>query len=249
MSDNSLFENTNQEPKTVKWEDLVGDDKKFKTQDDVAKKIVSSDEHIQRIERENEEMRKALAEGKTVEDIIRRQEELYAKQRQQASNNGTPPSEEPEQKAESKFNPEDIERIVEERLSQREQTSTRQRNLNSVADKMKQDYGTDVRQVWEQIKTDMSVDEEGLRNMASSNPQVVLSLARSIRPVAPPKPSVDVFGTTIDSSKNLTSGVVPKGRTNKYYNEIMKKQGGTLTGQQASQRLKDAQVLGEAFFE
>src|SRR6185369_12687153 len=68
----------------VKFEDLVGEGKKFRDQDAVAKKIVHSDAHIARVEREAAEMRETIAKLQaqvqandrlsTIEDLLRKGE-------------------------------------------------------------------------------------------------------------------------------------------------------------------------------
>ena len=45
------------------FEALVGEGKKYKTQDDLAKSVLHKESHIQRIERENAELREALTKN------------------------------------------------------------------------------------------------------------------------------------------------------------------------------------------
>jgi hypothetical protein len=146
-----LFQNDDNsavsEPVTIEdknyLEDLVGEDKKFKSVEDLAKGKAESDAFIRKLQEENEGMRQELKTRISLQEFMDKQEQM----RKNEPANSVPENTTSESSAETKttnqsnFKPEDIEKLLEKKLAEREQQSNTQRNMAAVVNRLKEVWG------------------------------------------------------------------------------------------------------------
>jgi len=139
MSDQTVFEQketeeVQTEQKSDKTEAgplalLVGEGRKYKTQEELAKAYMNADEHISKLSDENRELREQVASGKTIDSVLER---IEANRREQGDT--TP--------VQSKgVSAEDIAKIVEQTITGRETARTREANQVKADRMLKEKYG------------------------------------------------------------------------------------------------------------
>lgn len=169
MSDQDVFTGTDEVPvPDVKYDDLVGEGKKYKTNDDAAKALAHKDQYIKRLEQENAEAREAAASRMNEEDFLKKLEEVTRKSPE--------PREQPvvqrDEPEKSAVTPEDIERILETREAKRQ----REANLSSVTTKLQETFGDEYKsRVQSQAKA-LGVDTSFLTDVAAKNPTAFYKL-------------------------------------------------------------------------
>lgn len=190
MSDQDPFA-TNEpvlDPEKNYLEDLVGDDKKYKTPEDLAKAAVHKDLFIEQLKRENAEAREALAKRINEEEFLKKLEQVARPKSPEPQDPPVTPRDEP---VASAITPDKIEEI----LDQREAKRTREANLSSVTSRLQELYGDDYRsRVQSQAKA-LGVGTDFLTDVASKNPQAFYRLLgldqkREDSFSPPPRPSL-----------------------------------------------------------
>jgi len=174
-------------PDTVTVDQLVGEGKKFKTADDLAKSKVHADLHIGNLEKELSELRAELQGRLAMEQLLEKIQKPAP----------TPPADQkivepqPRQDAGSQKDlAEEVRKLVEqERI--KEKVSA---NLEKVRNELKNRFGADYNQKLETIAAELSVSKEFLTDMAKTSPTGFLKLVDSVakpdkdKPIVPPAP-------------------------------------------------------------
>src|SRR5574343_1896243 len=129
-------ENTNVDVITAN--DLVGEDKKFKTVDDLARGKAEADRVIQARERELAELREELAKRTGLEEVL---------ERLKTQNNQTPPdnsgSTTEHKPAAVALSDEDLERRIEELTAKKTEEQRIKENVAVVANRLIEEFGSE----------------------------------------------------------------------------------------------------------
>lgn len=244
----SLLGNTedNQlDPNKNYLEELVGEDKKFKSVDDLAKGKFMSDLHISILEKrldESREMYKEAAEkakaAEKIEDLLTRLES----QANLSSREHTPNSNEDTKTA---LDPTQISSLIAQEVSKLDSQKKQDQNFNTVMEKVREKYGESYsRTLAEQAKEmDLSADE--VDALARRNPKAFFRTfgLDEVR-------SMESFQTPPNSGRSSTFAPNVQKRTMSYYQNLKKAQPDLyLDPKIAKQMDKDALALGEAFFD
>lgn len=166
----------------VKFEDLVGDGKKFRDNDAVAKKIVHADKHIENLEKELSELRADLQTRTTVEAMLN----SIQKPTQPST------SEIPDTNRQEPGSPVNIAEEVQKLLRVEKDKDRREANVNVTREGLKERFGPDYNQKLTEIASALEVSKEFLTSMAQSSPSGFLKLVDSVakpdnnRPATPP---------------------------------------------------------------
>lgn len=148
--------------------ELVGEGKKYKTQEDLAKAAVHKDAFIEQLKRENAEARQALQERINMEQFLERVE--AAKPPKSPSDPVTTPGERDQQ--DSAVTPEDIERILEDRETKKKRAA----NLQEVEKRLKETFGTGWKQKVQEKATALETSTTWLTDVAARNPKAFFDL-------------------------------------------------------------------------
>ena len=228
----SLFENAPTDPVAA----LVGEDKKFKTVEDLAKAKIESDNFIEQLKREQAELRAELQSRPTAVDrsqeILDRLEALKK----------TPVTEQqvnqPLERTEvNGLSVDDVERVLE----QREQKARAQANINTVKAELQKVYGDKYGQALKLLAEKNGLNTQALDQLAAQSPQLILNLMGQVK--------VDTGFTPPSSSVQTefapTSGTA---RTKSYYNKLKAEDRTKYFSREVqTQMYKDAMALKEAF--
>lgn len=210
----NVFEGTTEGTTTTISQDLiaelVGDGKKYKTVEDLARSRLEADIHIKRVEKENAEMRTQLEKAKSVEDI------LEAVKAQSASANETPDPD--KQVATPGLTAEQVAKMVAEQVAGQRTKEVRDANRTLANTKMIELYGDKAQEVF--LKEAPTPALQAIyKELAEVNPEKFVALFQK---PASAQQGVDTGGKNT-AALNLTqgSGVVQPG-TQAFYAKLRK---------------------------
>lgn len=187
MSD--LF--TEQAPEAT-FEDLVGEGKKFKDPDALAKKVVHADKHIDNLEQELAEMRTELSARLKVEEMLDKFKPAPAEPTREV------PAHNPQEPGSKEI---DLTAEVQRLLRAEKDKDKRDHNIEATRDGLKERFGPDYNQRLLEIAGDLSVSKDFLTQMAASTPTGFFKLIDSVaerdntRPLHAPQPNRDPLKT------------------------------------------------------
>lgn len=231
----SLFD----EPTEVRFEDLVGPDKAYKTPEDAAKALIEKDRFIEQLKGENGTFRTELQARLSLEELA---ESLKVPNGEPpASNRGAPGSNKQDDPA-----PVDIKAEVQRLLSEERTTDKLKSNLAKAKEAAKQMYGGDYNATLRQIATELGVSDKFLNDVAASSPEAFVKLLTGVkapdtnRPSAPP-----------ESSQDFTrQGQNPNRRNQAYYTNLRKTDLATYMSKRVQNEMhREAMLQGSKFFE
>lgn len=238
----SVFEETKpQESPTAKelsneeiLTNLVGEDKKFKTVEDLARGKKESDDFIERLLSEKEEMRKELQKAITMEEL---KTQLTSKE--EPSTEKTEPSN--FERNEGSLSEDVVQKMLDERLNEFKTSSVQEQNEAETVKKLRDIYGDDdnIRMALSQKSREIGVPMDELKNYARTNPNLLLGLMKP--EVSTPKPS-----PSVDTGKIPTTG---SKKNYAYYEKIRKEDKNLYYSAKIQQEMhKAAQEQGEGFY-
>lgn len=218
--------------------ELVGDNKKFKTVEDLARGKFEADQYIEILKKRSDDF---------LDDYLQLRDESIAKARlqeyqpePQSSNNPPPVKEE-----KPAIDPNELDTFVTRKIRENEAAKKQQDNFRLVETKLRERFGDNFSSVLKQESQKLKMDTETVNNLARNQPEVLLRLVG-----ADQQPGQDLFQTPPRSSQR-TDNFAPRGpekRTWSYY-QNMKKVNPELYKDRktAVQMTKDAVELGDAF--
>lgn len=212
-TDNSFF-NDEELDDNIPLDALVGEGKKYKTPDDIAKAIVHKDRHIANLEREARELREKSGTSRTVEEI------LSALKNNPNSN----PVEKPldaNEGANPALRPEDLVSKVVQELENRKAVDAAKSNMKQVQDKLVELYGRGYPAKLAEMADEKGIPRETLEELAQKSPKGFFNILG----VDPTKGKTMLFNDapkgSVDPLRNTTR--VPSGtRDRAYYDNLRK---------------------------
>lgn len=214
------FDQTIIDPTKDYYPELVGEDKKYKTNQDLARAAVEKDSFIERLKRENADVRNILAEmnqdlsaRKRLEDLV---DQLASGQTKTPSNTN---NQNVEQTQNSVASPEEIAKLVKNSLMEDAAKQRQNENLEKVASKLQEHWGDSYSQKLTEHMNTLGMDKVSFSNVAKTSPEAFLRMVgiqekREERTLFTP-PSTQVNTTAMGPA-----------RTNKnwaYYQEMRRK--------------------------
>lgn len=224
--------------------DLVGEGKKFKTPDDLAKAKLESDRFIEKLQNEQRELREELAKRLTTEEALRKAQEANPVEPR------TPPEQPPAQQRQ--VEQPNITSEVEKVLAKRDQEQKLRGNIDTVTTRMTELYGT-VEKAAEVVtnksrELGMSVAE--LQRLASDNPKAFFKLIDAVD-----SPKQESGASSWQRAKNPTAmrdaskAQTAQPGTYKYYEELRRSDPASYFSPRVQLQMdKDAREKGEKFY-
>lgn len=153
--------------------ELVGDGKKFKSPEDLARGKYEADLFIETLKRQQDELRsdylklrdESEARGR-LEDLVRQME---GRQNTNSNNPPEPPSVTP-----PTFKPEELESLVSKKILEIETSKKEQENFRLVSDKLKETLGDNYQTVLKSRINELGLTEEYVNEQARKYPKALL---------------------------------------------------------------------------
>ena len=243
---------TNIDPNKKYYEELVGEDKKFKTNEDLAKAKAESDRFIQQLQGELSGIRQELSTRQTLEELMTKVGAPKAPENTPGNNQN--PQGEDDGKNVKSFSEEDIARLVEDRLSKAERARVQNSNLETVKQALQESIGSDYVTHLKTKAAELGVSEEYLNSMAKDTPKAFLKLVEAGEAKRATYSASGLFtppsGANIPST-NQSKSFSPTGTPKMSFYENIRRTDPTKYWSAAVQNKmhKDALALGESFFD
>jgi len=225
--------------------ELVGEGKKFKTVEDLAKGKQESDIFISSITKENKEiraeyqkLRDELQSRANLADLVDKLEKI-----KEASVSNDDSKDIVNETGTPGVKPEDIERLVSSQVNNIKTQEKREANLNLVRNKLQERFGTNYST--KELASRIGVDEDYFVQTAANHPQML------IKTLGLDAPKGEQFQSPPASSRQLGFKPDSTERTEAYYKKLAAEKGVNiyLDRDISLQMHKDAQRLGEKFFD
>lgn len=248
MTDSLFDPNSNNEPQFDENKnyltELVGEGKKFKDPEALAKGKAHSDHHIEILERRFDDLRseyeKVLNESKTQTKLQELIDQMEARgQRRDDTNDDTPHVSENQ----SAFDPQEIEKLITTKLQEADIRKREADNLRKAEDRLKEQFGPRFWTSVDEKANNLGLTRDDVIAMAKKSPEAMLNTLGLNQKIAhdditPPR------SNTRDPQFNMGA----KKRTWSYYQELKKSDPKTYYDPRTAVQMdKDAITLGEAF--
>lgn len=241
--DSLLDGSTTVEPEQF-FTELVGEGKKFKDQEELAKGKYESDLYIQTLTRQLDDLRKDYLKEREENTTRAKLQELIDQTKSLSSQQIQQPIQRAEEKPQ--ISPNEIKSLVSSTVQEIEIAKKRDQNFNLVRDRLTERYGKDYNtSLGNQLKAlDISVEEAN--ELARTKPQLLLKTLGLDQPIRQ-----ENFRTPPTSTQNSSAfkPVVQK-RTWSYYQEMKAKNPKEyFSAKNNVQMHNDAMSLGEEFMD
>jgi hypothetical protein len=235
-----LFENGDDQeldPNKDYFQDLVGEDKRYKTPQEIARSKLEGDRHIKRLEAEMSELRQDLAKRQSTEDLI----DQVKKGLVPAAPQGNQPPPVVEEKKGVALD--DLDRLLDDRLTQREQEQIRRRNRAEVVTKLQEVFGPDYVSKLKDSAKSLGVGETFLDGLAADNPKAFFKLLE----VPTNQPNVRAPNSSVNSQGQANPNTGTKNWA--YYQNLRKTNPKVYHSREnAIERHNEAMKQGQAFY-
>lgn len=232
-------------------EDLVGEGKKFKTPEDLARGKIESDQFIERLKGELAGLRTELNTRQTLEQLMDKMagNNGSTDNSNQMANNQTPVNSGDGAQNKS-FTEDDVMRIVESKLSEAEKTRVQNANLSLVRNALSEKYGNDYVSKLKESASALGVDENFLQDMAKNQPKAFLKLIDTGTTTNQQSSNNSLFAPPTGQNLRSDNFKPTAGRTKGYYDQLKAKNPGEYWSPAIQNQMhKDALSLGEKFFD
>ena len=241
MSD--LFENENNESSSEpSFEALVGEGKKFKTPDDLAKGKAAADSHIANLERELAELRSDLSQRLTVEDFV---SQLKVGSYGDSRNPNKPRESEDNQISEPvapENKPVNLQEEVQRALRAEIEKSSREANIAKAKAALREKLGDNYDEKLKSLAGTLGVKPEFLSSMAASSPDGLVKVVESLSPQRDNRPLGVQTQTSVPDRQEGP-------RSYKFYQDLRKKDPEMYFSKRVQKEMHDQALRqGEAFF-
>lgn len=225
------------------FSDLVGDGKKYKDQNALAKSKIHGDQTIEIFKRrmdeataEIERLRQENTSRANTEELVDQLMQRFANRETNPAGQNNPPTVDLTQ----------IESLVSSKIQQNELSKRQAENFNFVKGKLQERYGDNYKKVIAEQIAEMEMTDEELSEMARNKPRILLkTLGLDQEQQQQPFQSPPRSNQRADTFTPTTG---PKNRTWAYYQELRKKDPNIWFDRKtAIQMQEDAIKLGDSF--
>lgn len=225
-------------------EELVGEGKKFKSPEDLARGKAESDLYIATLRQKLAEHEQELNARKKIEDIV-----ATIVPKSSTAEPTNPPVTQPEGDRTVQpdhLTPEKLEELIERRLSERERANRANTNLSTVIEDLKKTFGPNYAQTVEEKGREVGLSREDMNELAKRAPEAFFRLVGSQAPQKGPEPFAPPRSTV---NPTAAAGGGHTARNKAFYDD-MKKRDPALYNSPSNQNqmMTDALRLKEAFF-
>lgn len=227
------------------FEELVGDGKKFKTPEELARGKAEADAFIEQLKAEQAKLRNELNTKLTLEQ--------YIDKMAGTGQNQTPPPNEPNgNQGENlqSLKPEDVERLIDQRVSAREAERIQTENLRTVKETLSKTLGPEFPNKLKSIGQAIGMSEEDMNDMAKLRPKALLSLVQA-QSTGTTQQQPQAPGLFVPPGNSVSRpAVVTADRTKSFYDNLKRTDPKTYWAPKTQNQLhQDALRLGEKFFD
>lgn len=220
--------------------DLVGDGKRYRSPQDLARGKMEADAFIKKLETENAEMRELLAKAKSVEQLVEEFKKVTT---------GAEPSPSAGVDTKPPLDVSAVEKLVEFTIDKKATEAQQLTNLAMVGEVLARKFGTpDAAAAGLRYKAkELGVTMEALKEMASHTPKAFFKLM-DIAESEAQAPTVTTVKSEINTSAMPQTGVLQQG-TYAWYSKMRRENPALYFSPKTRRQMEaDLQRLGEKFY-
>jgi hypothetical protein len=255
--DASFFQDPKVDPTKNYLEELVGEGKKFKSVDDLARGKAESDAYINSLIREIREVKEELNKRMTVEDLLQTIKQESQGQTTSMSNDqrylttGTHDGNANGGTGTNSLDLESIKKALKDELTQEQEAARRRQNYETAVGKLTELHGDQASAFLASKAKELDVSMQYLKNLAEEKPSLLFKLVGVGETSAPSRRS-DVFSAP--QSRVNTTGIQAKSygehKPMSYYQQMKAKDPKAYFSPKTSVEMhKAALALGDSFFD
>lgn len=234
-------QSTDTTPAEIKIEDLVGEGKKFKTVEDLARGKLEADRFIEKLKSETEGLRTELNTRIGLTEFLDQIKNSNTQPNQPTGNN------QPREGGETAtaLTPDQIEEMLDRKLTEKEKARIASENLRVTKQKLAEAFGPNYVNKLNEEAQALGLSKDYMNNLAATAPQALFKLLGVDTARAPAQ---DLFTPPSNGFRSQTA-TAPVERTQAWYNALKAKDPKTYWDAKTQVQLhKDAIRLGERFF-
>jgi hypothetical protein len=178
MADNLLDQTTDNQPEQIDpnkdyLTELVGEGKKFKSPQELARGKYEADQYVRTLERQKDELRSDYLKLKDEQAARAKLEDLIDQwsNKQQSSSDNTQANE--QQTTKPVIDSKEIESLVSSKIQEHELTKKQQENFAQVRTKLKERFGSNYQEVLKQQIDNLGLNEDFINDLARRYPAVL----------------------------------------------------------------------------
>jgi hypothetical protein len=225
-------------------EELVGENKKFKDTEALAKGKYQSDLFVKTLTRQMDELRADHQRLQAEYNARAKLEEVLEKLTSKDSMNSAETHNANDMNTKPSIDPKEIETLVSSKLQEYDLTKKQQDNLNLVKAKLQERYGENYKRLFAKDIERLGLTDEYVNSTAKTYPQAIIALI-------PSKQAEDNFQTPPQNNLRAASFAPRKGevRNMAFYQKMRKEDPARYRDPKTTVQMhKDAIALGEAFY-
>lgn len=224
MPEANLFvPSTTIDPSKDYSQELIGEGKKYADVPAAARSIIEGQLHISRLESENAQMREDLSRRASIEEAIARLQKPTEPQSSQPNAGKTVDG--GDDLSSRNIKPEDVTKLVNTAIAQRESERTAQSNVELVRETLAKEWGNDFTSKLETRAKELGLSKDQVTELAKVQPKVLLAAVFPQGPTAA-APALSVFspsGAGVNTAGLATrTGTIPANETYKHWQQIRK---------------------------
>lgn len=242
MTDNLLPEDSEIDPNTNYLEALVGEGKKFKSPEDLARGKYEADLYVNTLTKRMDEMREDYAQLRQDYNSRAKLEEVLDQQKtQQHASSEQPNAKDVDRRPEIK--PEDIATMISSEIMKQETSKREAENYRTVQAKLKERFGSN-KEALKQHLDELDLSEEFVKELAKKSPKVVLRTLGLDQPA----PKEDFSAMPRSSLRRDSFAPKTQKRTWSYYQDLKKSNPDLYHSKEITNQLHDDYIaLGKDF--
>jgi hypothetical protein len=247
MQDPDIIQNSPPEVTTSILEGLVGDGKKFKTVEDLARGKLASDDFIKKLEEETATLRTQLAIVNETNDRTKLLEQIMTNLNTNTPNPQDTTTVQTTQTTDNQPNSLSLDDIV-KLMDAREQARKQTQNWNSAVSEVSKVYGDKAEEFIANKALELGLSVEVLKSLGSTSPKALLN---AIGYTNNPNQHSNMTSSSSNTTAVFANNANGNGTRNKaYYDAVQKEMGTTkfvLDKSLQIQLHKDMMALGDAW--
>lgn len=221
------------------FSELVGEGRKYADPQTLARSRIEADRYIEQLKTENAGLREDLGSRIKLEEFVDRLNQREPPQAPQ------PQDGEGRRVDDTAVTPEDLDRIVDTRLTEREKAASRKQNLAKTKAELQKQLGPNYASKVKEIGSGLGLGEAFLNDVAATSPDAFLKLVGLTE-----QPRQELFEAPPRSNVN-TAGFKPQGSAKNfaYYEALRKKDPNTYWRPTTQNEMfREAHAQQEAFY-
>jgi len=196
------------EPGKSAFDQLVGSDRKFKTQEDLAHAAIEKDRFIEQLKRETKGLREELDRALKDKNTDKRLEEIMTRLNQPTAQPSTEVTT-PLERTATAPTQEDVAEIVRKALANEFETRSAQENANKVIQQLKSAFGDNYATRLEQRTQELGLSKAEMNALAARSPQAFMELVNpgkaQVRHQEPPRSGLNTLSQPQDTGEKTYS--------------------------------------------